>query len=186
MTDFVGFHTILHSADAAADRAFFRDVFGLPAADAGGGWLIFALPAPGELACHPIRTAAPSPPGKKQGSNAPSESHRAMESHQEGYFMVRCIAAFLRAMKNKGVHCDAVTEASWGVLTHVTLPSGARLGVYEPRHARPPAPALAAAPAASTQAAKPKAKGKAPAKKPSTAVAGKKSKAPAPARKTKK
>lgn len=25
----------------------------------------------------------------------------------------------------------------WGVLTQVTLPGGGKLGVYEPRHARP-------------------------------------------------
>lgn len=28
-------------------RAFFADVLGLPSADAGGGWLIFALPPQG-------------------------------------------------------------------------------------------------------------------------------------------
>jgi hypothetical protein len=37
---------------AEEDRAFFRDVPGLPSVDAGGGWLIFALP-PAELASHP-------------------------------------------------------------------------------------------------------------------------------------
>lgn len=33
-------------------RALFADVLGLPPADAGGGWLSFALP-PAELAVHP-------------------------------------------------------------------------------------------------------------------------------------
>jgi hypothetical protein len=40
----------LHT-DADADRAFFRDVLELHSVDAGGGWLIFALP-PAELAAH--------------------------------------------------------------------------------------------------------------------------------------
>jgi hypothetical protein len=42
-----GAHVIVHSKDATADRAFFRDVLGFASVDAGHGWLIFALP-PGE------------------------------------------------------------------------------------------------------------------------------------------
>ena len=47
-----GAHTVIHSKDAAADRAFLRDVMGLASIDAGHGWLIFALP-PAEVAVHP-------------------------------------------------------------------------------------------------------------------------------------
>jgi len=47
-----GVHAVIFSTDAEEDRAFFRDVLELPSVDAGGGWLIFALP-PGELAAHP-------------------------------------------------------------------------------------------------------------------------------------
>ena len=39
-----GIHAIVFSPQADAVRAFFADVLGLPSADAGGGWLIFALP----------------------------------------------------------------------------------------------------------------------------------------------
>ena len=39
-----GVHTILYAADADAARAFFRDVLEMGSVDAGGGWLIFALP----------------------------------------------------------------------------------------------------------------------------------------------
>jgi catechol 2,3-dioxygenase-like lactoylglutathione lyase family enzyme len=45
-------HAIIYSRDAAADRAFFRDVLGFPSVDAGDGWLIFAMP-PSELAFRP-------------------------------------------------------------------------------------------------------------------------------------
>lgn len=31
-----------------------------------------------------------------------------------------------------------VTEAPWGRLVATTLPGGGKLGVYEPKHARPP------------------------------------------------
>ena len=47
-----GAHVIVYSKDAAADRAFFRDVLGLASVDAGHGWLLFALP-PAEAAFHP-------------------------------------------------------------------------------------------------------------------------------------
>ena len=47
-----GAHTIIYSTDADADRAFLRDVIGLPNVDVGGGWLIFGLP-PAEVAFHP-------------------------------------------------------------------------------------------------------------------------------------
>jgi RimJ/RimL family protein N-acetyltransferase len=40
------------SRDPDADRRFLRDVLGFRGVDAGGGWLIFALP-PAELAVHP-------------------------------------------------------------------------------------------------------------------------------------
>ena len=47
-----GMHAIVFSAEAEKVRAFFADVLGMPSVDAGGGWLIFALP-PAELAVHP-------------------------------------------------------------------------------------------------------------------------------------
>jgi hypothetical protein len=43
---------LLYSENPQADRAFFRDVLGFASADAGGGWLILALPA-AEAALHP-------------------------------------------------------------------------------------------------------------------------------------
>src|SRR5262249_59566862 len=50
-----GMHAVIYTRDAEADRAFFRDVLGLPAVDVGGGWLIFAAP-PSEVACHPAES----------------------------------------------------------------------------------------------------------------------------------
>ena len=48
----IGTHLLLYSRDPDADRAFFRDVLGFAHVDAGGGWLIFALP-PAEIGVHP-------------------------------------------------------------------------------------------------------------------------------------
>jgi hypothetical protein len=47
-----GAHAILYSDDADATRAALAKVLGTRSVDAGGGWLIFALP-PAELAVHP-------------------------------------------------------------------------------------------------------------------------------------
>ncbi len=109
-----GAHTIIYSKDAEADRAFLRDIFGLANVDAGEGWLIFALP-PAELAVHPAEK---------------NDVH-------EIFFMVKDIQAFITAMGDKGVPCDPVESTSWGELTHIKLPGGGKVGVYQPRHARP-------------------------------------------------
>jgi hypothetical protein len=47
-----GAHVILYSDDADATRAALAKMLGTRSVDAGGGWLIFALP-PAELAVHP-------------------------------------------------------------------------------------------------------------------------------------
>jgi hypothetical protein len=109
-----GAHVVLYSADADADRVFFRDTLEYSYADAGRGWLIFALP-PAELAIHPA----------ERGGN------------HELHLMCDDVHAFIADMKKKGVACEPVSEQRWGLLTRLTLPSGAKLGVYEPRHPSP-------------------------------------------------
>jgi hypothetical protein len=49
-----GAHAILYSNDADATRTALAKVLGTRSVDAGGGWLIFALP-PAELAVHPAQ-----------------------------------------------------------------------------------------------------------------------------------
>ncbi len=114
-----GVHAILRTADAAADRAFFADVLGLPSVDAGGGWPIFALP-PAELAAHP----------------APADG-----GGYELYLMCDDIEATVLELEGRGVEFSGgVTRQRWGLLTTIDLPGGGRLGLYEPLHASPPAP----------------------------------------------
>ena len=112
-----GVHTILYARDAEAARAFFRDVLGLDSVDAGGGWLIFALP-PGELACHPAE-------GPEQGG-------------AELFLMCADLEATRRQLETKGVEfVDTVTDAGWGLLTRLKVPGFGTLGLYQPRHASP-------------------------------------------------
>jgi catechol 2,3-dioxygenase-like lactoylglutathione lyase family enzyme len=109
-----GAHVIIYSNDAEADRAFFRDTLQFPGVDAGGGWLIFALP-PAEVAVHPA---------------AESDSH-------ELYLMCDNIEVAVRDLSSSNVECSPVTDEGWGLLTHVSLPGGGKLGLYEPRHPVP-------------------------------------------------
>ncbi len=106
-----GAHMIIYSTDADADRAFFRDVLKFPAIDAGQGWLIFALP-PAEIAVHPA---------------AESDTH-------EVYLMCDDVEATIQELKSRRVDCTPIADEGWGLLTHIALPGGGRLGLYQPRH----------------------------------------------------
>jgi hypothetical protein len=110
----VGAHSIIYSKDPAADRAFLRDALGLTSVDVGEGWLIFGLP-PSEVAVHP------------SGEN---------DVH-ELYLMCDDVTGFVSGMKKRGFDCGPVMNRGWGLLTEVRLPGGGKLGVYQPRHARP-------------------------------------------------
>jgi hypothetical protein len=109
-----GAHSIIYSTDPEADRAFLRDVLKLPNVDVGGGWLIFGLP-PAEVTVHP------------------SEQNDV----HEFYLMCDNAEGFVAEMRQRGIACGPVQDRGWGVLTQVTLPGGGKLGVYQPRHARP-------------------------------------------------
>jgi hypothetical protein len=47
------------------------------------------------------------------------------------------LEAFVTEMKTHQIACGLVENPGWGLITHVSLPGGGRLGVYQPRHARP-------------------------------------------------
>jgi hypothetical protein len=112
----IGGHSIIYSKNPEADRAFLRDVLKLTNVDVGGGWLIFGLP-PAEVAVHP---------GEK------NDVH-------EFYLMVDDVEGFIADMKKRKIACGPVHNQGWGMLTQVSLPGGGKLGVYQPRHARPQA-----------------------------------------------
>ena len=110
----IGAHSVIYSKDPEADRAFLRDVLKLPNVDVGGGWLIFGLP-PAELAVHPSDR---------------NDMH-------EFYLMCDDIEALIADMMKHDVVCDRIQDQGWGLLSRLTLPGGGRLGIYQPRHARP-------------------------------------------------
>ncbi len=148
----IGAHSIIFSKKPEADREFLRDVLRLPSVDVGEGWLIFGLP-PAEVAVHPS----------------------AKNNVHEFYLMCDDIQALVAAMQKRGITCSAVQNQGWGLLTQVTLPGGGKLGVYQPRHARPKSMPAKKSPRNATTAAK-KSTRKAP------AAAAKKARGASPSR----
>ena len=111
-----GAHAIIYSQDADGVRALFRDVLDLPSVDAGGGWLIYALP-PAEIATHPTEGAG----------------------HQELYLMCDDIRTTVAELEAKGVEFSRpIADERWGSVTAIALPGGGELGLYEPKHPSPP------------------------------------------------
>ena len=110
----IGAHSIIYSTSPDGDRAFLRDVLKLTNVDVGDGWLIFGLP-PAEVAVHP---------------SDKNDLH-------EFYLMCDDVEALVAEMKKSDIACEPVQNQGWGLLTHLTLPGGGQLGIYQPRHARP-------------------------------------------------
>jgi len=109
-----GAHSIIYSSDAKADIDFFKNILKFPNVDVGHGWLIFGLP-PSEVAVHP----------SSEGSS------------QELYLLCDDINLFVKEMAEHKIICSAIQNERWGLITHLTLPGGGKLGVYEPKHERP-------------------------------------------------
>jgi hypothetical protein len=109
-----GVHVLIYSKKAAADKKFFKDVLKCPNVDVGGGWLIFGLP-PTELAFHPSPDVI----------------------SKELYLMCDDLHQFVAEMKKHDIECGKISSQSFGLVTELILPSGGKLGVYQPKHERP-------------------------------------------------
>ena len=116
-----GAHLLLYSKDPDADRAFFRDVLGFPAVDAGGGWLIFGLP-PAEAGIHP-----------SEGERRQLHGGRQLLTSVL-YLMCDNLPALIKSLEAKNVSCSPVEEEDWGIKTTIQLPSGGEIGLYQPTH----------------------------------------------------
>jgi hypothetical protein len=95
-----------------------RDMFGFKSVDAGGGWLIFALP-PGELGVHP--------------SEGPT--YASGVRHQVA-FMCDDIRASVAELRAKGVQIKGEPQdEGYGITVMMSLPGAVEVMLYEPRHA---------------------------------------------------
>ncbi len=83
-----------------------------PVGDAGGGWLIVALP-PAEIPVHPA----------EEGGRA------------ELYLLTDDVAATVAALQAEGIQvARPISDQGWDLLTAIALPGGVKLGLYQPRH----------------------------------------------------
>lgn len=107
-----GAHVLLYTPEADALRSVLRDVFGWKPVDAGGGWLIFALP-PAELAVHPSE-----------------------ETRHELTLMCDDIHATVAELRARGIEFTGEPEeASYMASATMVLPGDVHVLLYEPRHA---------------------------------------------------
>ena len=116
-----GTHILLYTTNPDADRAFFRDVLGFRAVDAGHGWLIFAAP-PTELALHPA-------------DDEPTRAHAGQQlltAHV--YLMCDDVRQTVKELEAKKVRCTGISEERWGLRTTIGLPGGGEIGLYQPTH----------------------------------------------------
>jgi len=113
----IGAHVLLYSSEPDTLRATLRDVFGWKHVDAGGGWLIFALP-PAELGVHP----------------AEGPTYESGVRHQ---FTLMCdnISDTVRELRAKGIQVKGEPiDEGYGITVMVMLPGGVEVSLYEPRH----------------------------------------------------
>jgi catechol 2,3-dioxygenase-like lactoylglutathione lyase family enzyme len=108
-----GAHVILFTEAAEETRDFLGRALHLEAVDAGGGWLIFALP-PAEVAVHPATTP----------------------SH-ELYLMCDDLPATIAELQSAGATFGPIHDERWGRVTVMTMPGGAQLTIYQPSHPSP-------------------------------------------------
>lgn len=136
-----GIHGLLYSSDPDATRSFFRHTMKLPGGDIGGGWWIFDFPE-GDLGIHPVDDAADA------GGHDIS-------------FYCDDIEKVVADLRSRGVTPDEIADHGYGYVTHLTVPGGIRVQLYQPKYTKG---ASRAKPKAAATAKKAKAS-KRPAKK---------------------
>jgi hypothetical protein len=109
----IGAHTLVYTTEPDEVRRIFGQVFGFDSVDAGGGWLIFALP-PAELGVHPSE----GNPGQHQVS-----------------IICDDLDATADDLRAKGIDIPGEpSDEGFGITVTMKLPGGLDMMLYEPRH----------------------------------------------------
>jgi catechol 2,3-dioxygenase-like lactoylglutathione lyase family enzyme len=113
-----GLHAMFYSSKADELRAFLRDKLGWPAADVGGGWLIFDAPE-ADLGVHPTGDGEP-PSGTADIS-----------------FYCDDIAATVAELTARGVaFAGPVEDHGFGLVTRFHVPGDFTVQLYQPKYAK--------------------------------------------------
>jgi predicted enzyme related to lactoylglutathione lyase len=114
-----GIHGLFYSSEPEALRAFLRDKLRLPFSDVGGGWLIFDFKE-SDLGVHPTEGMDGAPSGQHDIS-----------------FFTDDLEATVAELERRGVRFDEpIADHGYGFVTHLTMPGGVRVQVYEPKYAK--------------------------------------------------
>ena len=117
-------HALIYSDDAAATRAFFRDVVGLAFVRDGDlepPWLIFAT-GPSELGVHPTH------------SEWEGKTYESPRQHTVS-FMCDDIEATRADIESRGATFSSpVLEESFGLMTMLDVPGADPILLYQPTH----------------------------------------------------
>jgi catechol 2,3-dioxygenase-like lactoylglutathione lyase family enzyme len=150
-----GIHGLLYSSDPDATRSFFRTKLKLPGSDIGGGWWIFDFKE-GDMGVHPVDDAADA------GGHDVS-------------FYCDDLKAVVKDLQSRDVTCDEIADHGYGYVTHLTVPGGIRVQLYQPKYTKARKPAAGGARKAAKKGSVKKTAGKA-AKKTAKKAPGKKAK----------
>ena len=117
-------HTLIYSDDAAATRAFFRDVLQLPHVEdtgSGEGWLIFRT-GPSEVGVHPTRS-------EYEG--------RVYENPRQHLISLQCddVEATKAELEARGAEFTSeIVDEGYGLVTMLAVPGADDLMLYQPKH----------------------------------------------------
>ena len=111
-----GIHGLFYSAKADELRAFMRDKLGLPTHDIGRGWLIFDF-AEGDVGVHP------------------TDGDEGLSGRHDISFFTDDLAGTVADLRKRGVKFDdAITDRGYGLVTHLTMPGGVKVQIYQPKY----------------------------------------------------
>jgi hypothetical protein len=114
-----GVHALFYSAKVDELRDFIKDKLRLPYSDVGDGWLVFDLKE-GDVGCHPT------------DGRPPSGTHDVS-------FYTDDLRKTVAELKSRGVEFDdEITSRGYGLVTHLTMPGGVRVQIYQPRYTKRP------------------------------------------------
>jgi catechol 2,3-dioxygenase-like lactoylglutathione lyase family enzyme len=119
----VAAHLLIYSDDAAATRAFFRDVLGWPYVEQPDvpGWLIFKT-GPSEIGVHPT------------SYTWEGEEHSHPRQHSIS-LMCDDVQATRADLETKGAtFSDEIQDLGFGLGTMLDVPGADPILLYEPRH----------------------------------------------------
>jgi predicted enzyme related to lactoylglutathione lyase len=112
-----GVHAMFYSAQADELRDFIKDKLKLPYTDVGGGWLIFDLKE-GDVGCHP------------------TDGDPASGTHDISFYCDD-LEATVAELKSRGVRFDDdIADHGYGFVTHLTMPGGVEVQIYQPKYAK--------------------------------------------------